>query len=170
MGPERGEETTTISDTPTAVGAADITKDGNNIKVYYANVDKSLLSKMEELQSIISEFSYDIIAVNEVKPKNGLSPSNNTLNLDGYDLFTSDFDEIDTRGVCVYVNKHLSTTQLTPSTLSKFSDSVWVCVKDLSNSNEVLLGCIYRSGTSTTAKKYDKGLQEQLMWVSLECN
>ena len=42
--------------------------------------------------------------------------------------------------------------------------TVWVCVKDLRNSNEVLLGCIYRSGTSTTAKKYDKWLHEQLMW------
>ena len=59
---------------------ADITKDVSNIKVYYANVGNSLLSKMEEC--IISEFSYDIIAVNEVKPY--------ALNLNGYDLFTSD--------------------------------------------------------------------------------
>ena len=107
MGPERGEETTTTSGTPTAVDAADITKDGNNIKVYYTIVDNSLLSKMEELQSIISEFSYDIIAVNEVKPKNGLTPSKDTLNLDGYDLFTSDFDEIDVHEGSVCMSKSI---------------------------------------------------------------
>ena len=170
MGPQRGEEkTSATSDTPAKVDGGDII-DASNIKVYYTNVDNSLLSKIEELQCMIDEFSFDIIAVNEIKPKNGQTPSKDTLNMNGYDLFISDFDEIDTRGVCVYVKKHLSSTQLIPSNVNKFNDSVWVSVKDLCNSNEVLLGCIYRSGTSATAKKYDKGLHEQLMWASSECS
>lgn len=169
MGSERGEKTT-ASTISKRVGTGLTTKAGNNLNVYYTNVDNSLLSKMEELQCIVSEFSYDIIAVNEVKPKNGKIASKDTLKLDGYEFFSNDFDQGDTRGVCIYVKKHLSATQLTPNNSHQFSDSVWVCVKDSSGSNESLFGCIYRSGTIATAKKYDKGLLEQLLWASSDCN
>ena len=138
-----------------------------NLKVYYANVDNSLLSKFEELCSVVAETSYDIVALNEVKPKNGIISMTETLNLDGYDLFISNLSKKDTRGVCIYVKKHLKASQVTPNTSKKFNDFVWVRISEQSNSNnQVLIGCIYRSGTPETASKYDNALHEQLLWAS----
>ena len=148
-----------------------IVVDDRNLTVYYANADNSLLSKMEELLCIVSESSVDIIAINEVKPKNGKIAAKETLNINGYQLFISDFDKEDNRGVCVYVKQHLATTQLFPSNINNFNDSVWVCIiKNTGDSNEILFGCIYRSGTRLTANKHDKGLHEQLLWASSDCS
>ena len=129
-----------------------------------------MLSKKEELSSALTEFPYDIIAITEVKPKHGKISSIATLNLDGYDLYNNDFDEPDTRGVCIYTKKHLSVSQVFPTTVNEFNDSVWIHVKKLGHSSEVLLGCIYRSGTPATASKYDKGLYEQMLWAAQNCN
>ena len=82
-----------------------ITNICDNVSVYYANVDNSLLSKMDELKALLSGTSYDIICLNEVKPKNGEIPSPQALNIKGYRLFYSDFYKVDTRGVCIQVCK-----------------------------------------------------------------
>ena len=46
-----------------------------NLEVYYANVDNSLLSKIDELKALMSHYPKDIIALNKVKPKYGEIPS-----------------------------------------------------------------------------------------------
>ena len=139
-----------------------------HLSVYYANVDNSLLSKMDELKVLLSETSYDIIGLNEVKPKHGETPSPEALAIQGYDLFYSDFNKVDTRGVCIYVKEHLNACQVYPSNSHCFTDSVWVSITDSSNKDKCLIGCIYRSGTIATAKKYDPGLNQQLTWASTQ--
>ena len=99
MGAQNGEsKTTTNSDS----------RRMSSLKCFYANVDNSLLSKMEEVQNIVNEFSYDVLAFNEVKPKNGEISDVQTLNIKGYTLLPSDFSKADTRGVCVYLKNHLT--------------------------------------------------------------
>ena len=112
------------------------------LKCYYANVDNSLLSKMEEIQALVAESSYDIIALNEVKPKNGVISSLSLLNIQGYELLYSDFSKPDTRGVCIYIKKHLSASQIVPSSVTEFNDVVWVSVSENGCKDKILFGCV----------------------------
>ena len=123
---------------------------------------------MEEIQILIAESSYDIIALNEVKPKNGEIGSLSLLNIQGYELFYSDFEKLDTRGVCIYIKKHLSASQIVPPSIKEFNDVVWVSITENRSNDKVLFGCVYRSGTQATAKKYDKALHEHMLWASQE--
>ena len=157
MGPENGQ-----SKTPTT----NLKDQSDHISVYYANVDNSLLSKMDELKALLSITYYDIISLNEVKPKNGEIPSPSVLTIQGYQLFHSVFQKVDSRGVCIYVKEHLNANQVYPVTSCSFTDSVWISITDSSNQDKYLIGCIYRSGTPATAKKYDTGLNQQLTWAS----
>ena len=134
-------------------------------------MDNSLLSKIDELKALISYYPIDIIALNEIKPKYGEIPSHEALNIKGYDLFTSDFLQADTRGVCIYVKSHLSATQIIPNsnTTLSYNDCVWVTIAG-DTGVKLLFGCVYRSGTPATAKKYDDALFANLLWASKERN
>jgi exonuclease III len=123
---------------------------------------------MEEMQNIVNEFSYDVLALNEVKPKNGEISDVETLNIKGYTLFSSDFSKADTRGVCVYLKNHLTASQIFPKSVAVFNDVVWMSITENGGSEKFLFGCVYRSGTRNTAKKYDKALYEHLLWASQE--
>ena len=70
------------------------------MKIYYTNVDNSLLSKYDELYTISKD--YDVIALTEIKPKNGKIPELELLQIPGYDLHTSDLMQENTRGTCIY--------------------------------------------------------------------
>ena len=61
------------------------------LRVYYTNVDNSLLSKYDELNAIAKD--YDVIALNEIKPKNGSVPNLEILQLPWFDLFTNDLQQ-----------------------------------------------------------------------------
>ena len=164
MGPENKENKTPA--TNPEVSSTNKNQEHNQITVYYANVDNSLLSKTEELNELVAEFSFDVMALNEIKPKNGGIKLLETLNIEGYALFTSDFQIEDTRGVCIYVKKHLCASQIVPNTALEFNDCVWVSIGNENCDEKVLLGCLYRSGTPATANKYDKALHENLLWAS----
>ena len=139
-----------------------------SLKCYYANVDNSLLSKIEEIHALVADSSYDIIALNEVKPKQGEISSLETLNIQGYELFTSKFTKPDTRGKCIYTKNHLSASQIIPNSVSVFNDVVWISISEDGSTEKYFFGCIYRSDTPGTAKKYDKALSDHLLWASQE--
>ena len=160
MGPENGQNQTNSSST------IQLSSTNHILNVCYANVDNSLLSKIDELKALMSEFNLDIVGLNEVKPKNGEIPTEATLQLPGYQLFCSDFHKEDTRGACIYVKNNLNVSQIFPDTGPVFNDAVWISITGGSSDDSILMGCVYRSGTPATAKKYDKELNKQLLWAS----
>jgi hypothetical protein len=136
-----------------------------HLLMLYANVDNSLISKYEELCVLVNINKYDIIALNEVKPKNGVTPDLSMLALDGYTLYTSNFEEPCTRGVCIYVNNRLESTVVTlPG--DTYKDAVWVKTFDRKHKDTTLVGCIYRSGTPATARRFDQQLNTTLTQAS----
>ena len=90
------------------------------------------------------------------------------MNIKGYTLLPSDFSKADTRGVCVYLKNHLTASQIVPKSSAIFNDAVWISINESGSSEKFLFGCVYRSGTPNTAKKYDKALYEHLLWASQE--
>ena len=130
----------------------------------YANVDNSLCSKLNELETYLSTHQTDVVCITEAKPKHGALPQISSLNIEGFTLYTSDFRAKDSRGVCIYVNSNISATEHTDEVTSKYKDAVWISIQ--AGANKILLGTIYRSGTHTTAIKYDDDLHQVITHIS----
>ena len=137
------------------------------LKIYYANLDNSIMSKFDELCLLISQKGYDFISLVEIKPKHGTLPQQSDMHIPGYDLFTSNLTASDTRGVCMYVKQSLNARQVQPPTTILFEDSVWTTIRG-GNEDQLLVGCIYRSGTPARAIPRDKMLHQLLRWAADE--
>lgn len=124
----------------------------NALKVYYTNMNNSLLSKCDEL-SIISKDD-DVIA------RNGEIPYPELLQIPGYNLFTNDLQEPGTRGACIYIRDNHKVCRYPHPAHDQFSDTVWITFKTKDTST--LIGCIYRSGTPETPRQRDKQLHAAL--------
>ena len=101
-----------------------------------------------------------MIALNEIKPKNGSVPNLEILQLPGFDLFTNDLQQSDTRSTCIYVRTEIRACQYNYPIIDQFADAVWITFNAKSTSN--LIGCIYRSYTPETARQRDKQLHAAL--------
>ena len=112
-------------------------------------MDNSLHSKMNELKIKTHEKQYDIIALNEIKPKNGTMPDLKNLQLNGYTLHTSNLEPEDVRGTCIYVNNKFKSSQIKLAN-HNFEDSVSVEISG-HNQSKILVTCIYRSGSPNKA-------------------
>jgi len=128
-------------------------------------VDNSLASKIAELEIRVADQKPDIIAVTELKPKNGSVPELATLGLEGYQIFTSDLHKPDTRGSCIYIRCGLQASQIQDENTEIYADATWVGVT-LHSQDKLLVGCIYRSGSPATAAKYDPELHDMLRRMS----
>ena len=135
----------------------------HKLRVYYANVDNSLLSKYDEITLLIANNKYDVLAVTEVEPKHGTLPEQSTQNIPGYDLFTSDLHQPNSRGVVIYIKEQFQAKVVQPITGIIFYNAIWTSIKGTENAT-LLLCCIYRSGTPATAIPKDVALHEALLW------
>ena len=95
---------------------------------------------------------------NEIKPKNGKIYDLRTLNIEGYDLYVNNIDDALTRGVCIYVNSSYKSSEVIVKD-HKFKDVVSVSVTVARRKN-ILVQCIYRSGTVKTATANDPDMHE----------
>ena len=89
--------------------------------------------------------------------------TNNSINIPGYDLFTSDLDKPNSRGVVIYIKEQFQAKVVQPTTGTIFYDAIWTSIKGAENAT-LLLGCIYRSGTPATAIPRDVVLHEAILW------
>ena len=119
----------------------------------YSNIDNSILSKIDELRTKAASEKPDIIALGEIKPKHGKAPDQTTINIPGYTLHLSNLDEPHTRGTCIYVRNHFKSTSVTVPGHS-FKDCISAKVTGRNNLN-ILIQCIYRSGSPDTAVQHD---------------
>ena len=112
------------------------------------------MAKKAELEAEITVIKPDIVCLNEVCPKNSrFDVQEEQLNIEGYYIMHSGFEH---RGTCIYIANHLSATQTKLG--SDFEESVWCEI--LINSEKILLGCIYRSPSSSVEN--NKSLNELL--------
>ena len=86
---------------------------------------------------------------NEIKPKNGRIYDIRALDIAGYNLYVSDLDEPNTRGVCIYVNSMFKSSEVCIKNHS-FKDVKTVSIT-VARKKSILIQCIYRSGTRQTA-------------------
>jgi len=134
------------------------------INVIYSNVDNSLASKLNEIEAYIATKSTDIICITEAKPKNGKLQHQSSLDIEGYTLYLSDLEAVNTRGACIYIKSNIMANEYTNDITRTYKDAVWVSLQ--MGVNNILIGSIYRSGTHSTAIKYDDDLHKVLQHVS----
>ena len=117
-------------------------------------MDNSLHSKINELRIKTHEKQYDIIALHEIKPKNGTTPDLKNLQLSGYTLHTNNLELEDVRGTCIYVNNKYKSSHVKLAN-HNFEDSISVEISGTSQS-KILVTCIYRSGSPQKAIRKDE--------------
>ncbi|MEW8544372.1 MAG: reverse transcriptase domain-containing protein, partial [Candidatus Thiodiazotropha sp.] len=101
--------------------------------------------KRVELEVFINENSPDIIGLTEIFPKQySYELDQSTFQIDNYDMFCSPIGQ--GRGVVIYVKNALFANSVTFDT--NFKESVW-CKIQLRQASTLLMGCIYRSPSST---------------------
>ena len=121
-----------------------------------------MLKKHDELQARIEIEKPDIICITEIKPKNGKPPIQQQLEIKGYDLTLNQAYNTDsTRGVCIYTKQSLHATPVMNTTTKLFEDSVWISIPG-SCSKDLLIGCIYRSGSREKAVSLDKSMHQMI--------
>ena len=119
----------------------------DRLKCFYSNVDCLTQIKKVELEYIIENSSPKIIGLTEIYPKNCVYDlDESAYHIENYDMFLSPIGK--GRGVILYTKKKLLAKLVTLDT--DFNESIW-CKIHLDKTDQMLLGCIYRSPNSTTA-------------------
>lgn len=121
------------------------TKTLQKIPVLYTNADQLSTLKRIELQQIIENKKPLVIAINEIKPKNGSQRTDADYALENYTLHHTNLHSTNGRGIGIYI--HLSIGHnVTQIIDNSFQES---CLLEIALSkHEILLfGCIYRSPT-----------------------
>ena len=78
-----------------------------NIKFLYTNAD-TLTNKISELEAIVGNENYDIIAVTEIFPKNIDDKKTCSFFIQGYSCIVQEFG----RGICLYVKNDYEVNRL----------------------------------------------------------
>ena len=118
------------------------------IKVMFTNADQLNHSKKNELENRIVTEKPMIIAVSEIKPKNGGEFSEADYKIDGYTINPVNVEPATGgRGIIVYTHNSLdkSTVQLSP--IASFEEACLLEIR-LRGNDTLLFGCVYRSPTA----------------------
>ncbi|VDI66054.1 Hypothetical predicted protein [Mytilus galloprovincialis] len=109
-----------------------------------------------------NEVNPDIIMVSEVLPKNSRYIVNKSeLALEGYDIFPENFPPNNGRGIIMYIKQELQAVEKT----FKHEFKEFTCAKiNLINNDKLLVGCIYKSPSST--EENHRLLNELLLKIS----
>ena len=115
----------------------------------YTNCD-TLTNKLSELTVAIELNNPDIIVLTEVTPKNNrYTLQKSEIEIKGFNLFTTNFNEKDSRGVAIYVKKSIISNQIEIENMA--NDTVWVEVT-IEKNKKMLIGGIYRSPNNSALR------------------
>ncbi len=104
----------------------------------------NLRNKLAELNHIISIHNPDIIAVQEVFPKNSeVQPDKVTYETNGYELFLG--NNMEKRGVALYIKDDIKANEIL--LLTSYEEAVWCEIK-LKGKDKLIVGSVYRSPNS----------------------
>jgi hypothetical protein len=73
----------------------------------------------------------------------------------------------DTRGVAIYVKQDLNAKLIRNDISSQFEDALWLEIPSPQKEN-LLIGCIYRSGSPTKAVKHDANLHKMMIHMATD--
>lgn len=114
----------------------------------YSNVD-SLFNKKDELEVLIADKNYDVIALTEIFPKNQqLDYTDNIWNINGYTLHYPADKTFTARGCIIFTKDTLKSFQI-DSRKMNFIEHIQVGIQTNTGSN-ILISCIYRSPSATS--------------------
>ena len=136
--------------------------ENTSMSILYTNADQLTTSKKSELMETIERINPNIIAICEVKPKNGKERTELDYQIPNYTLFNANLSTASGRGVAVYVISTMNSRVSEVTTSIKFDEVCLLEVK-LSNQDSLLFGCFYRSPTqSETSGENDQNLNLML--------
>ncbi len=120
----------------------------------------NLRNKLIELEHLIYIYNPDIVAVQEILPKNTtIEPEKQTFEIEGYELYVNDHNW--KRGVCLYIKHGIPCNQV--EIFKEYEESVWCEIK-LRGSDKLLVGSVYKSPSSNADNT--KKLNEMLNQVA----
>ena len=102
-----------------------------------------------ELLALLKSFTAfpELIIITKVNPKcMALGLETSEFNINGYNIYSSNVDKCNKRGIIIYINCKLSSTEI--ALVSVFSEYLFVQIKGISTQT-ITVGAIYRSPSST---------------------
>ena len=121
-----------------------------SIKVLFTNADQFTHAKKNELQQRIITEKPMIIAVSEVKIKNGKEMTETDYNIEGYTINPVNLETSSNigRGIIIYTHNSLEKSTIQIKMDSKFNEACILEIR-LRGGDTLIFGCIYRSPTPT---------------------
>ena len=114
----------------------------------YTNADQLTTPKRNELTKLIHREKPLIIAINEVKPKNGSERKEQDYSFPNFQPFQTNMTNNTGRGIVILVHKSISSNTLQIRSHTSFEEACLLEIK-LNNTDLLLFGCLYRSPTKT---------------------
>ena len=114
----------------------------------YTNADQLTTPKRNELTKLIHREKPLIIAINEVKPKNGSERKEQDYSFPNFQPFQTNMTNNTGRGIVILVHKSISSNTLQIQSHTSFEEACLLEIK-LNNTDLLLFGCLYRSPTKT---------------------
>ena len=122
------------------------TPDNKALNCFLTNT-QSVSNKLSELRALVAQNNYHVIGVTESWCNESISDGE--LCLKGYNLFRTDRKSGNGGGVLLYLHESLPLASLCNSLMSyDVDDSLW-CSVTLRNSQQLLIGIVYRSPSSS---------------------
>ena len=120
----------------------------DNLLVWYTNADTLTSEKMNELKTRIDIEHPDVICITEAYPKNCIyTPQDAFFEIEGYNPPLKTEYAPPNRGILIYTANHILGSHILPNT--QFNESLWCNIKLNSSKNNIIIGTIYRSPSST---------------------
>ena len=110
---------------------------------------QSLKYKMDELRDLVKRYKPHIIGITETWGKETIGDA--TFHIEGYNMYRNDRDDKTYKhggGTLLYVNKKLGQRECKPFNCQPFDSNTW-CWVTPKQGKKVLVGCIYRSTSSS---------------------
>ena len=109
---------------------------------------------------LTNETKADIVMITEVSPKYTTEIiTKQQFTLEGYDMYTNIGEDGMGRGVAIYIANHLATRANAIEVDVNFKESIWVQL-NVCDSTNIMLGCIYRSPSSTPVNGHSEAQEE----------
>ena len=119
------------------------------LKIIYTNADQLTSSKKCELAQLILREEPHIIAITEIKPKNGSERKEQDFSFQNFSIFSTNINSDIGRGIVILVHSSISHLVLQIKPVNQFEEACLIEIK-LERNDIMLFGCIYRSPTHTT--------------------
>ena len=111
---------------------------------------QSLRYKMDELRNLVKEHKPDVVGITETWGNKNIGEA--TFQLEGYNIYRNDREDKTYKtggGTLLYVNKKIGQRECKPFNCKSFDSSTW-CWITPKQGKKVLVGCVYRSTSSST--------------------